>query len=70
MEWIDLKKQTPKDDEDVLVCTETAYRHGISVDVECARWNEECKKFSDVENSTVYGVKHWMHLPEPPKRIL
>ncbi len=59
MKWLNLNKQAPKDGEKVLVYARAGY-------VDIARWYDEWKQFTDVENSTVCGVKYWMPLPEPP----
>jgi len=70
MDWIDIKKELPKDNSTVIVF-DTEYESVSEVLYNSKYFNQ--KGFWLNENGGEYEheyteVTHWMYLPEPPKQ--
>ena len=62
MEWIDIEKELPEYDEDVLICSEY---EGCSVASRCKDVDGSDKWITEI--FVVCFPTHWMELPELPK---
>ena len=60
-EWISVKDRLPEDDRNVLVYDDHDIQFWVA-------WHDEChNNWYTQEGESVYGVSHWMPLPQPPK---
>lgn len=57
-EWVSIEDGFPADGLTVLVFSQSDGMFGIGF------WDSEC--WIDQTSETIYGVTHWMPLPEPP----
>lgn len=61
VEWFSVKEKLPEDDRNVLVYDDNDDELYIA-------WYEEYNnRWYSQESERLYGVTHWMPLPEPPK---
>ena len=78
MNWINIRKQKPPQDTEILVFQQFKYGTHIKIAEYVRPFNKKRLVFGvntkREENGYVYGgfpldkVTHWMPLPEPPKR--
>ena len=66
MNWIKVTDGLPKKNKDVLVCTEDYGRSCLGF-VMVAIWDGERFIESWRGEEVLFGVSHWMPLPEPPE---
>lgn len=60
-EWISVKDRLPEDDRNVLVYDDHDIQFWVA-------WHDEChNNWYTQEGERVYGVTHWMWLPQLPK---
>lgn len=60
-EWISVKDKLPEDDRNVLVYDDHDIQFWVA-------WHDEChNNWYTQEGDRVYGVTHWMPLPQLPK---
>jgi hypothetical protein len=60
-EWISAKDRLPEDDRNVLVYDDHDIQFWVA-------WHDEChNNWYTQEGDRVYGVTHWMPLPQLPK---
>jgi hypothetical protein len=59
-EWISVEERLPESHDTIL------YSDGESVDA-CYFLDDHFVTLDTYEADTIYGVTHWMPLPEPPK---
>lgn len=61
MEWIDIKKEIPKELDTILI-------HNIVSDLSTSIGHFDGKGFNDWVDDEYVKVTHWMKIPKPPKK--
>ena len=65
--WIPVSERLPEGDK-VVLCykADRGIKFGILLD---ATYADGVQAFKDKDRAFVFGVTHWMPLPEPPKEV-
>lgn len=71
MEWISVKDNLPKRDEDVLIhCKSEPVKYPNGIYIGHLSNTEDEPTWQNEDYETMDGVTHWMILPNPPKTVL